>query len=556
MKDTGNSKSDAKDLVLHKPQSQADERMKNVVTAYPLDPIVEESSSVACSFFPRPGKKALPTEIRQMIYDEAVSFPWYHSKYEILLRNHHHITYEDTSLALALLRNGNIWENDACNAPKVKLAIQPFTLHVDWEALPYQGCLLGLLTGIDAVFAMDQEHQRASSIEPRKWTAPLSPSVLKYGYLILRSFLPQEYNLWAFKNKDRGKEWYQQQAPGAFLQTAILHLRRRPVINIRIFVYSPYSPEKREREASLVEEHIWTLLIPLRRGMTVTRLPRSAENWIRHHITLVAHDFQYAYWKKRLECFDSHVQWEKATEVESHEGPMEGSIYRKVHRATSRCGPPPFSMTRNVTVYWVVGAGATRCAHGPQSQIYQLDGVELVSPVLFDDWPNTLEQVIGIITDAFTIVEDSSAGTHVHVARLGRPWSDAEFKQISKGIVAWSALFEQLMPLPSRNTYAKWNKEQWPDKKQQDNIVMAINRLSRKKIEAVISHERYFAWNLTPDNTIEFRRPYQTLSCKHALHWVVLTLSLVSSPSSCGTANNKCHNKTISRLSGISLEKS
>ena len=87
----------------------------------------------------------------------------------------------------------------------------------------------------------------------------------------------------------------------------------------------------------------------------------------------------------------------------------------------------------------------------------KLDGVELVSPVLFDDWPNTLEKVMGIITDAFTIIEDSSAGTHVHVAPFGRPWSDAELKQISKGIVAWSALFEQLMPRPSRNKYAKWN---------------------------------------------------------------------------------------------------
>ncbi|CAI6267767.1 unnamed protein product [Periconia digitata] len=220
MKDTGKSKDATRDSVLHEPQSQADERMKNIDTAYPLDPILEKSSPIACSFFSGLGKKGLPAEIRQMIYDEAVSFPWYHSIYETLITRDHYIAYENTSLALALLRSSNTWEDDACNAPKVKLAIQqPFTLHAYWQALGRrggceQGYLIGLLKGIDAVFAMDQEQQRASSIEPRKWTAPLAPSVLKYGYLILRSFLMPEHNLWTFKNKDRENEWYQKKLLG------------------------------------------------------------------------------------------------------------------------------------------------------------------------------------------------------------------------------------------------------------------------------------------------------------------------------------------------------
>lgn len=330
--DAGNSKGDTQDSVSHKPQSQADEQINKVVTAYPLDPILKDSSTLACSFFPGPGKQGLPTEIRQMIYDEAVSFPWFHSKYEKIIMGDHYIYYEDTSQALALLRNGSVWENDACNAPKVKLAIQPFTLHVYWETLSTrsgfeQGYLVGLLKGLDAVFAMDQEHQRASSIAPRKWTAPLSPTVLKYGYSILRSFLIQERNWWTFKNEDRENEWYQDKAPGAFLQTAILHLRRSPGIDIRIFVYSPYPPERREGEAERVEEHIRTLLTPLRRGITNTRLPRSAKDCIRHHITLVAYDFQFSYWKERLKCFDSEVQWEKATQDESHGGPREAAIH-------------------------------------------------------------------------------------------------------------------------------------------------------------------------------------------------------------------------------------
>lgn len=325
MMDAGNSKSDTQDSMSHKPQSQADEQIIKVVTAYPIDPILKDSSTLACSFFPGPGKRGLPTEIRQMIYDEAVSHPWFHSKYRVIIMRDHYIYFEDTSQALALLRNGSVWENDACNAPEVKLAIQPFTLHVYWEALSAlggseKGYLVGLLKGLDAVFAMDQEHQRASSIAPRKWTAPLSTTVLKYGYSILRSFLIQEDNLWTFENEDRENEWYQTQAPGAFLQTAILHLRRSPVIDIRIFVYASYPPERFEWEAGDVEEHIRTLLTPN------TRLPRSVKDWIRHRITLVAYGSQFSYWKERLKCFDGEVQWEEATQDESRGGPMEEAL--------------------------------------------------------------------------------------------------------------------------------------------------------------------------------------------------------------------------------------
>ena len=331
--DAGNSKGDAQDSGSHKPQFQADEQMNTVVTAYPLDPILKDSSTRACSFFPGHGKQGLSAEIRQMIYDEAESLPRLHSKYKVIIMRDHYLYYEDTSRTLALLRNGSVWENDACNAPEVKLAIQPFTLHVYWEALstrggPKQGYLVGLLKGLDAVFATDQEHQQASSIAPRKWTVPLSPTLLKYGYLILRSCLIQKDNLWTFKNEDRENEWYQKQAPGAFLQTAIMHLRRSPVIDIRIFVYIPYPSERRDEESDRVEEHIRTLLTPLRRGITNTRLPRSAKDWIRHHITLVAYDSQLSYWKERLKCFDndSEVQWEKVTQDESRKGPLEAAV--------------------------------------------------------------------------------------------------------------------------------------------------------------------------------------------------------------------------------------
>ena len=200
----------------------------------------------------------------------------------------HYIFYENTSLVLTLLRNGSFWENDACDAQVVKLAIQPFTFHVHWEALGRrsgtpQGHLLGFLKGPGAVFAMDQEHQRTLSDMPRKWVAPLSSNVLTYGYSILRCFLTQGENLWTSRNEDREDEWYQKEPPEAFLQTAILHLRRNPVINIRIFVYS----ESPEHEVTGIEVYLRLLLTCLKRGMTNTRLPRSTKDYIHHHITLI-----------------------------------------------------------------------------------------------------------------------------------------------------------------------------------------------------------------------------------------------------------------------------
>lgn len=331
---TGNSKDSTQDSTLHDPQNQADEQMNGMVTAYPLDSTMKDSPTLACSSFSGHLLQSLPTEIRQMIYDEAVSSPWYETKYRKLVTRDHYIYYEDTSQALALLRNGSFWESDACNAPEVKLAIQPFTLHAYWETLgtlsgPKQGFLVGLLKGLDAVFAMDQEYQRASSTRPRKWTAPLSPTVLKYGYLILRLYLALDFgkNLWTFKNEDRENEQDQTQSPGAFLQTAILHLRRNSVINIRIFVHYSLSATRGTRDARIIEQHIRTLLTPLSYGMTKTRLPRcSTTDLIRHSITLVTYDEQFSYWKERLKCFEGQVQWEKATRDEDHGGPVEAYI--------------------------------------------------------------------------------------------------------------------------------------------------------------------------------------------------------------------------------------
>lgn len=326
--DFGNSNGDTQDSVPYEPEAQAREQKNKTAEASSLHNGSTASMTVACGFFHAPGKKGLPREIRQIIYDEAVSLPWLRSKYKRIMTFDHYIFYEDTSLALALLRNGNIWERGACDAQAVKLAIQPFTLHVYWAALrrrsgTLQGHLVGLLKGLDVVFAMDLEHQRTFSNMPRKWAAPLSPTVLRYGRSTLKCFLAQRENTCTSNNEDRENEWYQKEPPGAFLQTALLHLRRNPTINIRIFVHSPmqltlngewkatyqkWEATHREWDATLAEEYIGSLLDCLKRGMTNTRLPRSAKDYIHHHITLVTYDAEFSYWKERLEGFDGEVQ--------------------------------------------------------------------------------------------------------------------------------------------------------------------------------------------------------------------------------------------------------
>lgn len=57
-------------------------------------------------------------------------------------------------------------------------------------------------------FAMDQEHRRTSSVVPRKWTAPLSSTVIKYGFFIPK-FPNTRRDLWTLKKEGRKNERYQ-----------------------------------------------------------------------------------------------------------------------------------------------------------------------------------------------------------------------------------------------------------------------------------------------------------------------------------------------------------
>ena len=153
-----------------------------------------------------------------------------------------------------------------------------------------------------------------------------------------------------------------------------------------------------------------------------------------------------------------------------------------------------------------------------------LDGIEIVSPVLQEDWQGKVSKLFAVMDRSFTLVSHESAGTHVHVAPLGRSWTLAEIRQISKGIVAWREPLSVLMER-QRDRYATWNTWSYLSSVSNDVDALSMNDLVQK-----ISPTRYHAWNLRPledvRGTIEFRRPYQTLSLEGAQHWVATTLGL------------------------------
>jgi hypothetical protein len=123
-----------------------------------------------------------------------------------------------------------------------------------------------------------------------------------------------------------------------FLRTVILQLRYKPKINIRVFLHwagiissvnnlpKSISPQGLERRFTNMETKINGFLVQLASGMTVTRLPRKTEDWIRHHITLVAKEDQLEVLMNRLGNFGGQVQWEKATDDDLY-GYSEGLMW-------------------------------------------------------------------------------------------------------------------------------------------------------------------------------------------------------------------------------------
>ncbi|KAF1966504.1 hypothetical protein BU23DRAFT_560197 [Bimuria novae-zelandiae CBS 107.79] len=298
---------------------------------------LSKGSSSSVSFFPGPEQRGLPQEIRHMIYNELVTRDvlhydgsvLYNSKYHRLLHRDHWIYYEDTSCALALLRNGPVWENDASSAFVVRSATKVFTLFANWEALRYTGYstpyyfshyydakyyLLALLKAIDVVYSLDIEHQRTSTAR-RSWTAPLHDTILRTGISTLCYNLPARgKRFWIFTD---GICTSDDRTAKTFLQTTLLRLRLKPEINVRIAVHWTLGPECNEKEAKKIAMNLKEFVYQVWQGLTLTRLPRPASKGIHHRITLVFLEHQAAFWKDRLSfLLELGVEWEMATPEE------------------------------------------------------------------------------------------------------------------------------------------------------------------------------------------------------------------------------------------------
>lgn len=303
----------------------------------------------ALGFFPMPVQRALPPEIRGMIYNYVASLNIKVVSNRILphrglcIRSFEGVIwYEDTSCALALLRNGHVWENDASSSLALSRATKAFTLLASYTQLTHPTwCpnslgnhrrklihhLHSLLKAIDVVYAMDMEQQRPSTAF-RSWTAPLQDTVLRTGVSVLRSIVPQlppmESHLLRKSHPTAEK----------FLQTLILQLRRNPEINIRIMLpegltkselrlYPELARDGLEKAVeALCEANAKALkafIRQIQRGMSLTRLPRPRTSYIRHRFTLVflePSEEQASYWKDRFKGFEWEIEWDTATQDE------------------------------------------------------------------------------------------------------------------------------------------------------------------------------------------------------------------------------------------------
>jgi len=251
------------------------------------------TSSSQVNFFPGPGTRGLPLEVRLMVYDRVVGpeIRWVGLRW-IGSERRYRIYVVDNSSALALLRNGHVWENDASSALEVRRATEAITFRVNWTSLDKPEPLLELLKDIDAGYAMDQMQHRASSTALRKWAA------------LVHSFYDNVPEL------SPRLPWYEKHK---LTQAIILQLRRKPEIKLQIdlrplptecFVLDDGDPKE-----AWLRRHVKALLTQLGDGMTVSRTPRSTPEWIRHRVVLVTRECELEHWKVGLGSVERDIEW-------------------------------------------------------------------------------------------------------------------------------------------------------------------------------------------------------------------------------------------------------
>ncbi|OAL53598.1 hypothetical protein IQ07DRAFT_667614 [Pyrenochaeta sp. DS3sAY3a] len=162
--------------------------------------------------------------------------------------------------------------------------------------------------------------------------------------------------------------------------------------------------------------------------------------------------------------------------------------------------------------------------------------VEVVSPILGlpthkpdeRSWTYELEKLFACIERYFHVMDTTGASTHIHVAPVGRPWSQAEIVSIGKGINLISDIIPTFPRLAETERTAKWAKV---------NPQAAFNNSSTiRSVVQALCPDRSVAWNLRPmfnepehpaKGTIEFRRPPQSRSADEAKRCITITMCLV-----------------------------
>lgn len=220
--------------------------------------------------------------------------------------------YEYNAYALALIRNGTAWENDAAASLKVPQATEAVGLLADAASLnasPFlnpRHCWLSCVLGdMGIIHSIDQERQQAFDAS-KPWSAPIAASMLIWGDMLMGGGcrMMGRGHLTKGRNAISAKQ---------LAQTVILQLRRNPVVRVRIFLDEclPSCRHESDMDGMCIVANVMRFL-----GKRGRRHPRRAWGWIRIQVTLITRELRLARWKEELGDVVNHVEWDVVSKDE------------------------------------------------------------------------------------------------------------------------------------------------------------------------------------------------------------------------------------------------
>ncbi|KAF2446731.1 hypothetical protein P171DRAFT_238215 [Karstenula rhodostoma CBS 690.94] len=268
-----------------------------------------DSTPLPVQFWPDDHHRGLPLELRLQIYDEVATTTF--ARFPCFRNPGTKMFYEYNAYALALLRNGTAWENDAAASLHVPRATEAVRILADAVSFTFRQPptlrppLLVLLKDIEAMHSTDQEDQQPSG-GPRSWSAPIDTEILKWGYVIAGGDcrVVEKGHLVGGRNAIGAKQ---------LAQAIILQLRRSPVIRVRIFLDGcvPWCCHGSIWENTCIGANVKNFLDRVRECA-----PGYRRTGIRTHVTFITRAHRLEHWKEKLGVMGKRVEWDVASKEE------------------------------------------------------------------------------------------------------------------------------------------------------------------------------------------------------------------------------------------------